>query len=765
MFETDSESPNLILFSKPRSNRAGMGDDKIVSAQQVPEKELETEKMKALHRRLWGFFLYEIERQHENRNEQSLDVNFYDNEQWTEEEKAVLRERGQVPLVYNVIATTLNWLIGSERRNRTDFKVLPRKKESGRAAELKTQLLKYISDTSNSEFAKSRAFQDMVKVGVGWLESGAQDTDDGEPVFDRFESWRNMIWDSTAQEYDLSDARYVARHKWLDEDVAVAIRQTREAMIRESTAEISHDADDLGDEHMDSVEDFYADGDLVYNRGDLFGDVARPRVRMVEMWFTLPVMTKRLSGGEFSGEIFDQFSPGHMQSLQSGEADLVKRPMMRMHVALMTSVGFIHVSESPYRHNNYPFTPMWCYRRDKDGMPYGVIRGLRDIQQDINKRASKALHILSTNKVIMEKGAVDDLEAFEEEVSRPDGILVVNDGKRLDLNADRELAPAHLELMSRSIAMIQQQSGVTDESLGRTTNATSGKAIIARQDQGALATAAIYDNQRHAHKLHGEKMLSLIEQFMSEKKQFRITNSRGVPTYVTVNDGLPENDIVRTKADFVISEDQWSVTNRESRLNTLLQAMGSVQLPPEAFMAILDLLVEMMDVPFRDEIVARIRNITGMKDPEADPDAPPTPEEQAKMQAEAEMMAMQKRAAEAEIAKTEADAAEKMARAEKVAVEIRKILATTVGDNVAAQKSALETALAVLSVPQAADVADTILGSAGYTGANMPDVPPSPAPAMPQQPMPAGPPPVGMGAPPVGPGPIPPAPPGAQPVL
>jgi hypothetical protein len=34
-------------------------------------------------------------------------------------------------------------------------------------------------------------------------------------------------------------------------------------------------------------------------------------------------------------------------------------------------------------------------------MPYGVIRWMRGMQDDVNKRRSKALYILSTNKVLM----------------------------------------------------------------------------------------------------------------------------------------------------------------------------------------------------------------------------------------------------------------------------------------------------------------------------------------------------------------------------
>ena len=94
-------------------------------------------------------------------------------------------------------------------------------------------------------------------------------------------------------------------------------------------------------------------------------------------------------------------------------------------------------------------------------------RGLRDNQQDVHKRFSKALHILSTSKTIMDEGAVPDLDAFVDEVSRPDAVIVKKAGKQLEINADRDLGEARLELMARWILIIQSASGVTDKNMGR----------------------------------------------------------------------------------------------------------------------------------------------------------------------------------------------------------------------------------------------------------------------------------------------------------
>ena len=139
---------------------------------------LDSPDMQELHRQMLACYSDELDRQAENRAEMAEDEDFYDNIQWDPTDAQTLTDRGQVPLVYNVISVSIDWIIGTEKRSRTDFKVLPRKKEHAKAAEKKTSLLKYLNDVNREPFHISRAFEDCVKVGIGW---------DGDGPFQRSE--------------------------------------------------------------------------------------------------------------------------------------------------------------------------------------------------------------------------------------------------------------------------------------------------------------------------------------------------------------------------------------------------------------------------------------------------------------------------------------------------------------------------------------------------------------------------------------------------
>lgn len=711
--------------------------DRVAKAAGSGRTRLDGAHARKIFNRIMGHYLRELDIQSANRAQMATDEDFGDHEQWTEEEKQVLAERGQDPLVFDVISTSCNWIIGTEKRSRTDFKVLARRKEGTQGAEKKSQLLKYLGDVNRTEFSISDAFTETVRAGLSWLESGVVGDDGDEPIYDRYESWRNVIYDSKAREKDLGDARYIFRHKWADLDTVMATFPDRAGTVRAATVrglDMVGGIDSMGDDAMDSGED-----DLILGgsmRDEDYGDGNRQRLRIIEAWFRIPVQAERLVGGDFHGELFDPWSDGHIGEVSAGRARVRKSLTHRVYVAVMTTAGLLTLEESPYRHNRFPFTPVICYRRSRDGAFYGIIRGMRDAQRDINKRHSKATAILSSNKVIMDKGAVDDLDDFEEEIARPNSIIVKNPGTNLTINADRDLAASHLALMEMSMRMIQSLSGVTDENMGRSTNAKSGIAIQRRQEQGALTTATIFDNLRYARQVHGEKMLSLVEQYMDEGKQFRITNKRGSPDYVTINDGAPENDITRTKANYIISESDFNATIRESQVAELMALMSQLApAAPQIVMVMLDLLVETMDIPARDEIVNRIRQVTGMEDPDADPDQP-DPDRDARKAAQSAQQEMQMRGAMASLAKLEGEAAQKQAQAAKAKADAAKVLHSMAGTTIEQQRNALELAIAMLGQVASVDVADRLYANAVSGGGDMPQPPPdlaAAAPAMPQQ--------------------------------
>lgn len=182
--------------------------------------------------------------------------------------------------------------------------------------------------------------------------------------------------------------------------------------------------------------------------------------------------------------------------------------------------------------------------------------------------------------------------------------------------------------------------------MGRESNAQSGKAILARQDQGHAVTAELFDNLRMSIQLVGEITLSLIEQYYTDRKVVRVLGDRGQAQYVTINepqeDGSLLNDITARQADFQVDAMNFSASARQAAFESMMNMIGQLG-NPEAALALLDLAVDLSDIPGKDEMVKRIRAMTGQKDPDQADDDPQRMEEaqaeQGRAQQEAELQA------------------------------------------------------------------------------------------------------------------------------
>jgi len=566
-------------------------------------------------------------RQAPNRYQMALDADFYDGLQWSEEDAAVLQERGQAPLVYNWIQPSVKWVTGTEKRTRIDFKVFPRSDDDRNESENKTKLMKYLSDVNKSHFARSRAFEDAVKVGMGWLECGIRSDPTKELIYDRYESWRNMLYDSFSVDRDLGDARYVIRQKWVDLDIAELIAPHKKEALRASSV-----YNDLGD--FEENDEWYLGQILTSKDRQIAQSIGRhtfidstsvlfnrrARVKLYEMWYRMPEKLTFLVGGPQHGSIFDPNDDYHAWIVQREAASTIERVAMRMRCALFIKGTFLQDVVSPYRHNDFPFTPIWGNRRDRDGLPYGMPRLQRDPQEDFNKRMSKALHALSTRRVFMDKGAMDDIEEVREEAARPDSVFAVKPGLRFELDTDSQVAKDHMAYAEVDARMIQNTGGVTDELMGRKTNAVSGVAIEARQDQGSTVTTDYFDNLRYSVQTHGQKLLSLAEQYMTMTKKIRVIGERRGYDFLTINEpgtdqsGNPAllNDITKTQADFIVSAQDFRESMRQASFEVLMDLAGKLgAVDPMITLKLLDDILEYADLPGAEAIIQTIREITG----------------------------------------------------------------------------------------------------------------------------------------------------------
>ena len=655
-------------------------------------------------RRAW--FLAEASRQSANRAMMAKCEAFYDGNQYEFDDAQELRDRGQPVVVYNEVKPTIDWLIGTERKTRVDFLVVAddEGEEADDDASLKTKLLKYLDETNRASFERSYAAEDAFKAGIGWIEVGLRGDKNGVPIYIGAESWRNILWDSMATKRDLSDARYLFRIKVVDLDVAIALFPDKKDKL-EACAQNGDDAEILrnwlGTGLIAGLDAFSSQDDkldyLTAKPVDMFN--TRERVLLLECW---------------SREPFHNKEPGPF-----GIAD----PMTwRIMCSIMTEKDTLIESWSPFKHDRFPFIPYWAYRNKRTGLPYSPICQLMGPQEALNHRMGRSLYEASANQLMMEEDSfnpeVMDIDEIRRELDDPHGTAVfargaLAGGKIRDRD-NNQSAQFQLNLAQYDQAAIRQMSGVTSENRGLDTNATSGRAVLAKQEQGSLITMELFDNLLFARQMEGEMALSLAEQFITQPMTVRTSGDSGKREYTRINDPQPDgtylNDITQRQAHFTVGEQAWKQSFAEAAFEQLMQVMTQLaSAAPQIVVNLLDVIFEMHpNLPRKQAILKRIRSVNG----QADESGKMTPEQQAEMQQKQQMAQAQ---FEAQMAQFQAQIREAQAKGEKLEADaMAKRLEGLYLSAQAAQVLAM--------APQITPVADELLKSVGFKDMNGPGV-------------------------------------------
>lgn len=684
------------------------------------------ERSKHRHHVLMDLLEYESERQSEERIQMQIDEDYYDHLQWRPDDARELMERGQAPLVFNESRQTIDWISGTEKRMRKDYKILPREPGDEQGAELKTKLVKYTDDVNLTQWHRSKAFKQAATAGLSWLEEGVNPDPEAEIIYSGMEDWRNVYRDSHSRNLDMNvDARYLFRRRIIDLDYAMALLPGHDAHLRAMAGR--HDDMERNDDIWYLGERLTGASDTEWSTSNLsgFGDRAaymsrngyfdqsrRRSVELLECWYRVPERVKVFASGRgIQGRLVNEADPKHQQAMKE-RVPTYEAVKMRMKLMIATKQSPLLDVPSPFRHGRFLLTPIYAYRRARDGLAYGPMRGMRDIQDDLNKRRSKALFALSSNRIVMDDGAVDDIEDLRVEAARPDAIIVKAVNRDLKFEKATGDFQGNLELAAQDSQLMRNVGGVTNENLGQDTNAQSGKAIGLKQDQGSLTTGELFDNYLLAIRQAGKLRLSHIEQFWTEEKAVRIVGDRRPIEWLEVNKVDPAtgeilNDVTAREADFIVDTQDYRASLAQAALEQMFDLLGKIAaFAPQVVLNLLDLVVETADIKDKDEWVARIRKLNGQRDPSK----PMTPEEQATEQA---TIAKQQEQDQLQTDITKATLGELQAKIDFIKAQMAKLDVDAVLGRVEAMYSALQAAQIVATTPGVTPAADEIAASAG----------------------------------------------------
>lgn len=558
-------------------------------------------------------------------------LEFIEGRQYTEEERAALKEQGRPCLTLNKIAPLVRLMMGFNRQNRYDIKFMPTNDalSSQEIAELLTALSKQTDELNQSDWVDSEVFQDGISCGRGFWDTRLDFEKNRlgeikEVSLDPF----HVLVDDDAEGYAPRDWSFVMYNRWMSlNDIyqMAGAKALSNVFVKGSSLPLSNPNFEGQTDYETPITRFGMEEkirlDFEYSRmvnSTKFGQhliANRKLVRVLDCQHRVMKNVNYFVDFQTGMEkvIPDNWSREKIQNLlQFFEA---KQVPIGIYTGLKKQVRWtitaadriLYDEWSPY--DEFTITGYFPYFRR--GITRGMVEDLIDPQKEINKRSSAFLHIIMTaanSGWIYEENSLspDMVRALEEEGGRPGIHIAYKQGKPEPKKIQPSATPTNVErLVESQTQNLKEIAGINDSALGQIDRVQSGKAVIARQKQSILGAETYFDNFSRSRELKGVNRRFIYQTYYTEPRLIRSRASDGTleDKWVNIKNAAGEivNNITCGRYDTAVEEAPASATFMQSQFEEAMDLIEKgVPIPP-------DILIDLSSMPNKTEIKQRLK--------------------------------------------------------------------------------------------------------------------------------------------------------------
>jgi hypothetical protein len=428
----------------------------------------------------------------DGRADSERDRDYYDGRQLTDAEIDTLNKRKQPVVIINRIKPKVDFLRGQEQQRRRMPRAFPRTPAEEEGATAATDALRYVMEQAKWDRVRSGCFDEFIVEGTCGVDVQVYKkpgpTQEAEYCVDPKQiRWDRLWYDPHSRAPDYSDAAYKGQFIWMDLEDATAKWPEKKDALESTLAQES------------GLNETYEDVPRMR-----WADPKRKRVRIAECW--------------------------------SREGD-------KVYFTQYTKAGILSRIESPFvDEDGYPddgFVFGSCFI-DRDGVRYGVVRAWISIQDEINKRRSKALHLMNVRQTYGNQ-AIGDKNALRQELAKPDGHVELAGGAKMGEDfgvlPTGDMAAAQMEMLREAKGEIDAV-GVNAALSGKEDRVMSGRALMARGEQGMSELGPVFDAfAQFEHDVY-RKCWNRIRQLWTAEKWIRVTDDEKNVRFVGLNQPL-----------------------------------------------------------------------------------------------------------------------------------------------------------------------------------------------------------------------------------
>ena len=571
------------------------------------------------------------------------DLRFTVGEQWEPNVRAAREAQGLPCLTVNRLPQFIAQVTGDIRINKPAIKVRPDTDGDEKIADIRQGLIRAIEQRCKASAVYSSTAFTQVACGIGWFRLRLEyATDEGfdrdlaiRPIADPF----SVVVDPLAIENTCRDADWL----FVSDDMPRKRFETVYPGKLPSTLDTQ------------VIRDAWVTKDIV---------------RLSEYW--VMVDTNRDVAQMDDGSVMD------LADVPEGRKPKATRKASKREAWLYMTNG-VELLSGPHK---MPIDRIPVFRAvgwevpiDGKRQRFGLVRFAKDPARLMNYWRSASAQLIGqaprTQWIAAQRSIDGREEEFRAAHKSGDPLLIYNDAGPQPERVNPAAVPsAMLQEAQLASQDMKDVTGLHDASLGAQGNETSGKAIMARDRQGDVATFIYPDNLKDAIAECGRVINALIPLIYDTARTIAIIGQDDSSSAVRINDPAhPENvDIAHGKYAVTIETGPSYSTRRVEAAEAMLQFVQAV---PGSAQFIGDLIAKSQDWPLADEIAERLKRamppqITADKDAKPEP---PTPEQQQAMQQQQQAAALQQHMAMLEMGIKEAVQRKASAEADKTEAE------------------------------------------------------------------------------------------------
>lgn len=444
-------------------------------------------------------------------------------------------------LTINKVKQHNRQITNEARQNKPSIRVQP--VDSGadkKTAEILNGIIRHIESNSSADTAYDTAAEFAVDAGIGYwrvvTDYAADDSFDQEIFIKRVKNPLNVYLDPDIQEADGSDARF----GFVFED-----------MPKEEFAANYPNADPVS---WDNSTDAWQ---------------TKETIRVAEYFKVEEVKDTLVADADGNTKLLSELEPeiAEVVNEQLKAKAIRSRPVTKRQVMWYLLAGDQCIEKKEWPGKYIPIVRVVGEEVEIDGKVdrKGHTRQMKDAQRMYNYNSTASVEYGALQTKVPWVAPAEATEGYEEywdnanthNFSRLPYNAFTEDGTAIPA-PQRPLPPApamlYIEGMRIASEELKMSSGQYDASMGAKSNETSGRAIMARQREGDVATFHFVDNVARAIKYTGKILIDLIPKIYDTERVVRILGEDGKEDKATIKPDMAQAYAKQQKPNGEIEE-------------------------------------------------------------------------------------------------------------------------------------------------------------------------------------------------------------------